>query len=364
MQINSMKASGISRILRLGAVLTVLLLASTLMVGHIALAADNKVITLRYSSPFMPFEPPNIQAKHVFDLVEKKTGGKVKVKRFMGGALGGPLEQLGLVSSGAVDLIALHADQFPQQLPLHQIINTEQLCKSEQGLANVVALTKEIPETRAVLEAEQKKNNIKILSWHVQGVTGITTRFKATSLDDLKGKKVSVVAGFQRKVFKEMGWIPVNVQIPELYEALSRGVIDAIFMATAAVLPLKWNEVGKTHLYFDEHVVLSQPITFNIKSWNKLPADVQKAFIEASAETAQWCIAADRGLVAKTYDVFKKSGVPLVKIDQAGNDKFWKAFMKHAEQNWLDNAKKMGVEKEAALIQKYWNQMKWGKYRK
>ena len=60
-----------------------------------AVAADD-VIKLKYSSCYMPFEPPNIQANHCLDLVEQKTNGKVKIERFMGGALGGPGEQLGL----------------------------------------------------------------------------------------------------------------------------------------------------------------------------------------------------------------------------------------------------------------------------
>ena len=239
-----------------------------------AVAADN-VVKLKYSSCYMPFEPPNIQANHCLDLVEQKTNGKVKIERFMGGALGGPGEQLGLCSTGAVDIIALHTDQFTQQLPLHQILNTEQFVSGAQGLANITALTQEIPETKTMFEQEQEKNDIKVLSWHVQGVTGLNLGFEAKNLADLKGKKINVITGFQRKVFKDFGWIPVNVQIPELYEALSRGVIDGIFMATAAVIPLKWFEITKCHLKLGENTVLSQAITLNLNTWKKLPEDVQ-----------------------------------------------------------------------------------------
>lgn len=331
--------------------------------SNAATAAD-KVIKLKFSSAYMPFEPPNIQANHVLDLVEKKTNGKVKVERFMGGALGGPLEQLELVSTGAVDIIGLHADQFPQQLPLHQILNTEQFTTREKALANVTALTMELPDTKALFEKEQERNNIKILSWHIQGVTGLTMGYEAKSLDDLKGKKISVITGFQRKVFKDFGWIPVNVQIPELYESLSRGVIDGIFMATAAVIPLKWYEVSKSHLILGNNQVLSQPITLNLDCWNRLPKDVQQAFIEASRETAQWTIEADRQTVAKTYEKFKESGVTLVKLTEEENNKFFTIFSKYAVENYLQNAKKRRVETEAKKIIEYWDQMKWGKWKK
>lgn len=323
-----------------------------------AMAAENQVISLRYCSAFMASEPPNKQANHALDLVEEKTKGKVKISRFMGGALGGSLEQLELVSSGAVDIIALHVGQFPQQLPLHQIMNTEQLVSRKQALANLTALTMEIEETKTILEEEQKKNNIKVLYWHVQGPTGITTGFKANSLADLKGKKVGVISGFQRKVFNQLGWIPVNVQIPELYESLSRGVIDAIFMATSAVIPLKWYEVGKTHLVWSDNVALSQPITLNLEKWNDLPADVKQAFIEASRETARWSIQEDLRIVEDTYDTFKKAGVPLVSVSKEENDAFFEVLLRYATEEYMDNTKARGVDDKAAVILKYWNKMK------
>lgn len=324
------------------------------------LTAEN-VIKLKFSSSFMPPEPPNVQAMHTLDLVEKKTNGRVKVERFLAGTLGGPHEQLGLASTGAADIISLHIDQYAQELPLHQITNTEQLVSNTKGVANITALTQEIPETRKLFEAEQKKNNIKILYFHANGPTGITTGFKAKSLADLKGKKVNVIASFHRDVFKELGWIPVNVQIPELYEGLSRGVIDAIFMATAANLPLKWNEVGKTHLILGDNTVISTPLAFNLDSWNRLPKDVQKAFIDASRETAQWSIQENDKFVNITYGAFKSEGKNPVKVSKAESNKFFKILFKYQAKNNKKIAKAAGVEKEAAIIQKYWDKMRWGK---
>ncbi len=319
------------------------------------------IIKLKYSSGYNSTEPPNIQAFHCLDLVEQKTHGKVKIERFTGGVLGGTLEQLGLVSSGAVDIIALHVDQFPQQLPLHKILNSEQFTTADQALANVTAITQEIPETKAILDAEQKRNNIKILYWHVQGPTGITAGFPAKSLADLKGKKMNVITSYQRKVFDEFGIIPVNVQIPELYESLSRGVIDAIFMATAGVVPLKWYEVGKTQLVLGDNFAISQPVTLNLDTWNRLPADVQQAFIEASRETAQWSIEADQRNIQNAYDTLKKAGVDIVQVSDEESNAFFKSLASHANEDWLENAKKCGVGDQAAVIEKYWNDMKWGK---
>jgi len=324
--------------------------------------AESDIIKLKFSSSSMPTELPNLQAVHLLDLVEEKTGGRVKVDRFMGGALGGPLEQLDLVASGAVDIIPLHTDQFPQQLPLHQILNSDQFVTSGQALSNIIAITREIPETKAIFDAEQVENNIKILYWHCMGYTGITTGFPARSLEDVKGKKVNVISGFQRALFKELGFIPVNVQIPELYESLSRGVIDAIFMATSAVVPLKWHEVGKSYLTLGDSVVFSQAVTLNLDTWNNLPKDVQQAFLDASLETARWSIEENVRVVEETYAAFEKYGVDLVRLPEAETRAYCELLGRYSMMEWLNNAAERGVSDKAAVIQKYWDEMKWGRW--
>lgn len=322
---------------------------------------EGEVIKLKFSTGFFPPEPPNMQAMHTLDAVEKELKGRVKIEKFVGGALGTHQEQLGLVSSGSVDIISLHIDQYPQDLPLHQITNTEQLVPNKQGVDNITALTQEIPETRKILEAEQKKNNIKVLYFHCNGATGITPRFPAKSLADLKGKKVNVIAAFQREVFKELGWIPVNVQIPELYEGLSRGVIDAIFMATAANLPMKWNEAGKTHLILGDNTVISAPLAFNLDTWNRLPEDIQKAFMDASRETAYWSVTDNDNNLKATYTAFEKAGNKPIIVSKEEREKFFKVLFKYQVENNKKIAKAAGVEKEAVIIQGYWDKMRWGK---
>ena len=325
---------------------------------------DEGVIKLKFSFSGLPMEPPALTASHLLDLVEAKTEGRVEIQRFMGGSLGNILEHLDLVSSGAVDIISLQFDQFPENLPLHQILNTEQLVTGEQALENIIALTQEIPETKALLGAEEEQNNIKVLSWNVQGSTGITTRYPAKSLNDLKGKKMNVIAGYQRDVFNELGIIPINVQIPEIYESMSRGVIDTIFMADAAVIPLKWYELGNTHLTLGHNNVLSQALTLNLGLWNSLPADIQQAFVEASEETARWSVGEAERIEQETYEAFRKSGVNIVQLPTEERDLFFETLFKHSLENWLEVCEKKGVTDKASVIEKYWNEMKWGRWKK
>jgi len=326
--------------------------------------AEPAVITLKFSSDKMVTEPPVKQAYHLLDLVEAKTNGRVKIERFTGGSLGNTFEHLKLASSGAVDIISLHIDQYPEDLPLHQILNTEQLVSGEQALNNITTLTQEIPETKALLEAEEQQNNIKVLYWNVQGSTGITTSYPAQTLNDVKGKKMNVIAGYQRDVFNELGIIPVNVQIPDIYESMSRGVIDTIFMANSAVISLKWYELGKTHLSLGDNNVVSQPITINLDTWNSLPADIQQVFIDASKETSEWSISEALKIQQETNEAFKKSGVNIVELSPDDISLLFETIFKYSTKNWLEVCTKKGVADKASVIQKYWDEMRWGRWKK
>jgi TRAP-type C4-dicarboxylate transport system substrate-binding protein len=152
------------------------------------------------------------------------------------------------------------------------------------------------------------------------------------------------------------------VQIPELYEALFRGVIDAIFMANSAMVPLKWHEVGKSYLTLGNSVVFSQAVTLNLDTWNNLPEDIQQAFLDASLETARWSIDENVRVVKETYETFEKYGVDVVTLPEEETRAYCEILSKYSMAEWLNNAADRGVSGKAAIIQEYWDEMRWGRW--
>ena len=332
----------------------VLVMLASLALSGCSTAPASGPVTLKFSTPYNPPEPPCFYAMHILDLVEKKMPGRVKIERFVSGTQGNVLEHLGLVKSGAMDVITLHVDQYPQELPLHRILNMEQSVDRTTCYNNIVKVTQQNADTKKLLDAELEKNGIVTLEWVQMGPTGILTKEKTNTLNWLKGKKVNVIAGWQRNVFQELGYIPTNVAIPELYEAMMRGVIDAIWMATAAAIPLKWFEVAKANLVIGELNVCSQPLAFNKNSWSKLPADVQKAFQEASKETAIWSNTKDKEDIDATYGMFKSKGIDVVNLPASEVSLFYNTLAKHSIASSLEGAQAAGVKDKAEAILKVW----------
>ena len=320
-------------------------------------AHAKKVIKLKYSNPYLEMEPPNQYGYHFCDYVEKNTEGRVQIKRFPGGVLGKPLEHLELVRSGAVDIAAFIVPLFPKELPLNGY-NFQQMGSREAPVRNFYKLTMEIPETSAIVQKEQERQNIKILNWHTIGDSGIICRDVARSLGDLKGKKVGVI--LEDKALESLGIHTVGVQVPEMYEALSRGVVDALAMSLGPMVMLKWHEVSKSYMKRNSFTV-GQPIVVNLQMWNGLPADIQQVFREAALSAMEFSLELDEKITNGNLRAFKEAGLIIEGLSPEEQKLLFEVAYKFRNEDWMDTCEKAGVAAEAKVLLKYIDEMTWGK---
>ena len=320
-------------------------------------AYAEKVFKLKYSNPYLEMEPPNLYGYHFCDYVEKNTGGRVKIRRFPGGVLGKPLEHLELVRSGSVDIAAFIVPLFPEELPLNGY-NYNQLGDREASVRNFNKLFTEIPETSAILRKEQEKQNIKILNFHCIGVSGIISRDIAKSLSDLKGKKVGVI--IEDKSLEAMGIHTVGIQVPEMYEALSRGVVDALSMSLGPMVMLKWHEVSKSYMTKNAFAA-GQPIVVNLDLWNSLPDDIKQVFHEAAISSMEFSIKLDEQITNKNLEAFKESGLTIEGLPLEEQKKLYELWYKNNVKEWMGKCERAGVASEAEVMLKYIDELTWGK---
>jgi TRAP-type transport system periplasmic protein len=105
--------------------------------------------------------------------------------------------------------------------------------------------------------------------------------------EDLKGLKVRVPGGPAVDFVKALGGTPVAMPMGEAYEAISRGVVDALLIPTETLKGYKHGDVTK--------YVTILPLSFggpcvtfmNLTKWNSLPKDIQKIFTDAIPEIVE-----------------------------------------------------------------------------
>jgi TRAP-type C4-dicarboxylate transport system substrate-binding protein len=97
-----------------------------------------------------------------------------------------------------------------------------------------------------------------------------------TTLDSLRGIRVSVQSRLLSETMTALGVTPVTMPVSELYQALSRGVIDGTAIGWPATTTYKTHEV----VGFHTDVPLGGEVVFEImnkSSYDKLPAPARAA---------------------------------------------------------------------------------------
>jgi TRAP-type C4-dicarboxylate transport system substrate-binding protein len=316
-----------------------------------------EVITLKYSNPFQEMEPSVIVAYYFLDYVEEKSGGRVKFERFPGGVLGTVPEHLELVRSGSVDAVNLIVFNYREDLPLHQYPQMV-FGSNEEAVAYHKALSQEIPETAAMLDQEFAENNIKAFSSNAFGENGIISKEVFNTMADLKGKKIGISS--QQQGLIDLGIEVVSVEIPDMYESLSRGHVDALTMALGPMAILKWHEVSKCYRSLNEYGS-GQPMCVNLETWNSLPEDIQQIFNDAAEATIGFSLELNAQGTAEVLQIFKDAGLDVGKLNDADAKDLFDRNYEYAKQETLEVCGKQGKTAEAETILKYCDELIWGK---
>ena len=302
-----------------------------------------KPIELTYS---VFFPPTHVQAKLAGEWAKEisaRSGGKVKIVVFAGGALTKADQCYQGVIDGVSDLgmsaFAYTRGRFPLL----------------EGLDLPVGYPDGVSATRAaqaltVKFAPAELMETKLLYMHAHGPGVLATKKPVAKLGDLKGLKIRAT-GFSAKVAESLGGSPVSMPQGETYEALQKGVADATFCPLETLKGWKQAEViqcvtdsrcvGYTTAFF---------VVMNKEKWAALPADVQKMFEEVSAEWwpkhgQAWNEADDEGLAyAKEL---KRDLVTLDAAEQAA----WVKQVEPLLQDYAARAAQKGLPGEAFLAE-------------
>jgi len=102
--------------------------------------------------------------------------------------------------------------------------------------------------------------------------------------EDLKGRKIRVMTSGGAKMYRSVGADSVSLSGSEMYEAMSRGTINAAQLTMVHLEERKLKEV------IDYISIPIMPfncigvVVLNLNYWNKLPKDIQQILLEAGKE--------------------------------------------------------------------------------
>lgn len=260
----------------------------------------------------------DVAAEKFAELLDKKTGGKLKVKVFPGGQLGQETEVIQNVQSGTIEFTIIGHDPLAQYAPVTTLLSQPYLFKDHaqafRALKGPVGIE---------IQAALLRRQLRVLGWGDNGARVYTnSRGPIEKPEDLKGLKIrSPQSPVNLAITKALGGIPVAMPYGEVYTALQQKTIDGQENAVINIYPAKLQEVQK-FMSMTNHLLSFAVLIVNERFFNGLPADQKKAVQDAANEA----MVVQRQHVAKiTDELVEKMKAEGVKVNTPNLDAFRKA---------------------------------------
>jgi len=274
--------------------------------------------------------------------IEEATEGRVKIKIEYN--LASPLKQFGVVRDGIADASWIFHG-YNTRYVATQAVEMPNLGTSAEAAS--VAYWR---VHQSHLKNAREHRGVVLVGLTSHGPAVIQTKSPLNSLSDLKGQKIRVPGGVGSLVGKALGVTAVKLPAPKVYEALSSGVADGIFMPMETQKSFRLKEVVPHvtimpgGLYYGSFAFILNPDFLS-----SLSQKDQDALMSVSGERLsklagqEW----DRADAVGLKDA-QASGSS-ISTASAALHKEYLSIMGNVESGWLKRVGKKGVDGKAAL---------------
>ena len=262
------------------------------------------------------------------DKIAKDSGGRLKCQIYPSMQLGGtPAQLVDQVKDGMADVIWTLPGYTAGRFPLMEVFELPFMMQSPEATSKALW---EYVNTYALAEFK----DVKPIAFHVHGDGVFHMRGKpVTTMADLKGLKVRAPTRQTNKFLASLGATPVAMPVPQVSEALSKGVIDGAVVPYEVVPAVKIQELVKYHsetdptepafytstfmfvMNKDRYASLSPELkkVIDANSGLELSGHIGRVFLGADAEGKKLTTRNTTNVIPATELAnWKKAGQPLV----------------------------------------------------
>ncbi len=249
--------------------------------GSIASAEE---IVARLSVHWGPKHHSAIHSQLYADEVNKRAEGRLRIDVFPAGQLFGIREQLGAVTSGAVEMGGIVAVvAFP---PINKNFNVVSISGMFDSYGEQRAFFTDDPEGQAVWNDITTKSDSVLLMYNPVGPVMTFSTQELDGVGSMSGLKARALIGAERPMWEALGANTVSMPTGEVYSGLQTGMIDTINSPPGSIRAFSWWEFlthgQKPYQYFADAYIMANATWFN-----GLPEDLQQLLLEVGREVGQ-----------------------------------------------------------------------------
>jgi TRAP-type transport system periplasmic protein len=309
---------------------------ATLIAGAALLATSSAFAqfaerTIKFTNGVAADHPVADGVKRMQEVLDAKTGGKIKINAFWGGAAGGDLQATQALRAGTQEMVCTSSS------PLVGIIK-------ELGVFDLPFLFANEKEADAVLDGpageyfNKKLEAVGLvnLAYWENGFRNLTnSRRPVAKVEDFSGVKVRVMQNnIFLDTFKTLGTNAVPMAFGEVFTALETKTIDGQENPFVTIDTSKFYEVQK-YLSVTRHAYTPFLILYSKRLWDQLSPAEQAVLREAAIEGRKAQRASIRAQSDKALAALKAKGMQVNEISPAEQKRMFEkvkpVYDKHQE---------------------------------
>jgi tripartite ATP-independent transporter DctP family solute receptor len=289
-----------------GGIATVCLLVASGLANGQAI----KERTIKYAFANTADSAHGVGAAKFAEVVAQKSGGKMNVKLYPGGTLGGEAAVASSLQGGTIEMSMMGPGLLTGMDREFGVFDTPFMFENCKEVDTAL----DGPVGKKLLDKLPAKGLVGLAYWD-HGFRILTNSKRPIGkLEDMQGLKIRVqqIPVFI-ETFNALGTNAVPMPFPELYAALEQKAVDGQENPFISVEVTKFYEVQKyatatRHAYSPLLVLVSK------KFWDQLSPDEQKILADAAQDVKSYQRKVSRDMDAKAVDALKAKGMTITEV--------------------------------------------------
>ena len=269
--------------------------------------------TIKFANQNAKGHPIVLGMERFAELVAKKSGGRLKVQVFPGGALGSDQANVSALQGGTLEMASMNSGIFASLVKDFAIYDFPFLFGNPKEADAVV----DGPFGQNLHRKLEDKGLVG-LAYYELGFRELTnSRRPVRKVEDIAGLKLRVIPNpINVDWVTALGANPTPLPFPELYAALEQKAVDGQENPVATIKGAKLYEVQK-YLTMTNHQYNPQSVVVSKRFWDTLaPAD-RRILREAAQESATYQRTQSRAMLQSGVEDLRKAGMEITELPPA-----------------------------------------------